>query len=1101
MYIMRKILNLVLLILFLSGGLVQAQDRILIRGKVVNKADKSDALIGVSVVEMDKDNRIIRGTTTDMNGNYSITVNNTPGQKLVFSYLGFVSETVPIGNTAAIDISMEEEAATIVEVEIVAQRKVTVGALNVDERDMANAYSRIDARDVEALPVSSIDQALQGRMAGVDIVASSGQPGAGMAIRIRGTTSINNQSDPLIVVNGIPYETSVSDDFDFATADEESYSQLLNISPSDILEIAVLKDAASTAQYGSRGASGVLMIRTKRGAMGKPKITYNFKGTVSIPRNSIPTLNGDQYNTLVQESYMNAGTPLNLASYPEFNRDPKNPYYFYNYGQNTDWVKLVQKTSFKQDHSLSLSGGGGKAIYRLSLNYLDEKGNIKETGLNRFSTRLTLDYNISDKLRVSADVNYIHTERYQPFMNDILSKCYTKMPNQSVYEYNDLGERTPNYFSPERTPQGGFGDANLSKREGGSYNPLAMINNSSYESVDDRVRPVFTLQYDLFPALLQYRGNVSFDILSTRDKGFLPQSATGMPWTDNSVNRSNDSEREAFVIYIENQMIFTPKIHKNIDFQGLGKFVTTDKSNESFSATASNGASIYLPDVGSGKLVSPNSGRSQERSLQGTFIAHWKFFDRYIIDGIITMEGNSRFGAGHRFGYFPSVSARWRISGENYLREIKQLNDLSIRASYGMSGKAPGKNYLHFNKYEAYDYTYLGKPGVRPTSMELSDLRWERTGELNLGFNLIAFNNRLNIDYDHYRRETNDLMFESVGIPTTTGIGSIYMNVGTLVNTGWELSVHTTPYRSSDWQVGISFNLSRTQNKIMQLSENVPLSTIPTAANGKYMARIQEGHPLGSFYGYRSQGVYLNADQTIARDKDGNKAYTYDSQGRETPIKMRFWYPTNSYEFQPGDAKYEDVNYDGNIDYMDIVYLGNANPLLLGGFGPSLRYKRIRFDCSFFFRYGFHVINQTKMNMEKMTNFDNQSTSTLRRWRQAYENPEDAPKDILPRALGNNKGYNWLGSDRFVEDGSFMKFKSATLRYNLDRDWLRKFGFADASITFTAYNLYTWTRYTGMNPEVSARPKASESGIFSIGYDSSRAPQNIEFNLGINITF
>ena len=1101
MYIMRKILSCVLMILFLAGGLVQAQDRILIRGKVVNKADKSDALIGVSVVEMDKDNRIIRGTTTDMNGNYSITVNNASGQKLVFSYLGFVSETVPVGNKAVIDVSLDEEAATIGEVEIVAQRKVTVGALSVDERDMTNAYSRIDAREVDALPVSSIDQALQGRMAGVDIVASSGQPGAGMAIRIRGTTSINNQSDPLIVVNGIPYETSISDDFDFATADEESYSQLLNISPSDILEITVLKDAASTAQYGSRGASGVLMIRTKRGAMGKPKVTYSGKGTFSMPRNSIPTLNGDQYNTLIQESYMNAGTPLNLAQYPQFNRDPNNPYYFYNYGQNTDWVKLVQQTSFKQDHSLALSGGGQKAVYRISLGYLDEKGNIKKTGLNRFSTTLSLDYNISDKLRVRADVSYIHTERFEPFMKDILGKTYTKMPNQSVYEYNDLGERTPNYFSPETSPQGGFGSADLGKREGGSYNPMAMIYNSSYQTIDDRVRPVFVVQYDLFPGILQYRGNVSFDILSTKNKGFLPLSATGMPWTDNSVNRSNVSENEKFVVYIENQMIFTPKIHEKVDFQALGKFATSDASNEAFAATSSNGPSIFATEVGAGKLVSPNSGRSRERSLQGTFIAHWKFFDKYIVDGIMTVEGNSRFGAGHRYGVFPSVSGRWRVSGEKYLKDLKFLNDLSLRANYGMSGKAPKKNYLHFNRYEAYDHTYLGNPGVRPTSMELADLRWERTGEVNLGFNLIMFNNRINVDFDRYRRETNDLMFESVGIPTTSGVSDIYMNVGTLVNTGWELNIQTTPYRSSDWQVNFSFNLSKTQNRILELSENVPLSTIPTASNGKYMARIQEGHPLGSFYGYRSQGVYLNADETIARDKDGNKAYTYDTQGNLIPIKMRFWYPTNSYEFQPGDAKYEDINYDGNIDYMDIVYLGNASPRLLGGFGPSIRYKRIRFDCYFFFRYGFHIINQTKMDMEKMTNFDNQSTATLRRWRQPYENPEDAPKDLLPRALGNNKGYNWLGSDRFVEDGSFMKFKSATLRYSINRDWLSRIGFSDASFTLTAYNLYTWTRYTGMNPEVSARPSASESGIFSIGYDKSKAPSNIELSLGINVTF
>jgi TonB-linked SusC/RagA family outer membrane protein len=1093
-YIMQRLSAGVLLLFFLSGGLVQAQNRILLRGKVVNKADKAEELIGVSVAELDKDNRSIRGVTTDLNGNYSITVNNTPGQKLVFSFIGFKSETVAIGTTAVINVELEEESTQLGAVEIVAQRKASVGALNVDERDLSGSYSRVEARDLESLPVTSIDQALQGRMSGVDIVASSGQPGAGMSIRIRGTTSINNQSDPLIVVNGIPYETTISDDFDFATADEESYSQLLNISPSDILEISVLKDAASTAQYGSRGASGVLMIRTKRGSMGKPRVTYNFKGTVSVPQNSISTLNGDEYSTLMLESFMNAGRPIDLVAYPEFARDPNNPYYFYNYGQNTDWVDLVQQTSFKQDHNIALAGGGQKAQYRISTSFLDEKGNIKKTGLNRFTTRLSLDYSISDKLRVRADVDYTHTERYQPYAKDILSRAFTKMPNQAVYEYNELGEQTTNYFSPERTPQGNFSGSE------GVYNPMAMIDNSSNISTDDRVRPTFVAQYDIIPGKLRYSGNVTFDIITNRGKTFLPQSATGVAWTENSVNRGKDSESEAFLVNIENMLVFTPTIAEGIEFQGLGKFVTSDKRSESLSVETSNSASVYLPEVGSGRLISPNSGRSQERNLQGTAIAHWKFFDKYVIDGVLTVEGNSRFGGSHRFGLFPSISGRWRVSGESFLKDVKRLNDLSLRASYGVSGKAPGKNYLHFNRYSAYDYSYLGTLGVRPSSMELADLRWERTGELNLGANLIMFNNRLNIDFDYYRRETTDLMFSSVGIPSISGVSSIDMNVGTLSNSGWELGIDVTPYQSDDWQVDLKFTFSQTKNRILELSDNVPLTMTPTATNNKYMSRIQEGHPLGSFYGYRSKGVYLNADETVARDKNGNKIYTYDMQGNQVPVGMKFWYPSVAYDFQPGDAKYEDVNYDGNIDYMDIVYLGNASPRLLGGFGPSVRYKRFRFDCYFFYRFGFDIVNQTKIDMEKMNNFDNQSTATLRRWRRPYDNPADAPADLLPRAL-YGMGYNYLGSDRFVEDASFLKFKSLTVRYNLDREWLQKFSFSDASVSFTAYNLYTWTRYTGMNPEVNARPSASEGGIFSIGYDKSRAPSNIEFSLSLNLTF
>ncbi|MDR0844871.1 MAG: TonB-dependent receptor, partial [Tannerella sp.] len=573
------------------------------------------------------------------------------------------------------------------------------------------------------------------------------------------------------------------------------------------------------------------------------------------------------------------------------------------------------------------------------------------------------------------------------------------------------------------------------------------------------------------------------------------------PWTENTVNRAFESDQEAFIVQIQNTLTFTPKINDKVEFQGVAKLATNDKRTEAFSGMSSNTASIYLTDLSNpSRLISPNSGFTQDRSMQGTLLAHWKFLDRYIIDAILNEEGNSRFGEGHRFGLFPSVSARWRVSGESFLKDVKFLNDFSLRAGYGVSGKAPDKNYLYYNRYNSFNYTYLDDLGVYPSSIELKDLRWERTGELNLGLNLIMFNNRINIDFDWYNKTTNDLMFPGVGIPNTSGVGSIYMNVGSMSNKGWELSVFTKPYRTADLETDFRFNLSRSQNMVRHLSENVPTSITPTAANGKYMARIQEGNPLGSFYGYRYTGVYLNQDETIARDASGNKIYTYNERGERIPVQMKLWYPNPGYEFEAGDAKYEDINHDGNIDYMDIVYLGDANPLLLGGFGPSIRYKHVSLDCYFYFRYGFDIVNQTKMQMENMYYFDNQSTATLRRWRQPYENPADAPTDLLPRAL-YRKGYNWLGSDRFVEDGSFLKFKSLTLRYNFSREWLKKISLSNASVYITAYNLYTWTNYTGMNPEINMRNIASAGELYSIGYDTSKAPSDIQFTFGLNVTF
>ncbi|MDR1342487.1 MAG: SusC/RagA family TonB-linked outer membrane protein [Prevotellaceae bacterium] len=1075
-----------------------AQSKILIRGKVVDKSNNT-ALVGVSITETDKDNRIVGGAQSDMSGSYSITVRNEAGHKLSFSYLGYKSQSVAIDSKAVINVSLEEATTDIDEVVISAKKQVKVGSLSIDERDMTYAYSKLDTKDIDALPVTSIDQALQGRLAGVDIVANSGTPGSGMSIRIRGTASINNNSDPLIVVNGLPYETTVSSDFDFATADEESYSQLLNISPSDIQEITVLKDAASTAMYGSKGANGVLMITTKRGSMGKPRLSYSFKGTVSAPRNAIPTLNGDQYSTLVLESAANAGTPLNLMQYPEFARDPNNPYNFYNYGQNTDWVSEVQKVAFKNEHNFSLSGGGEKALYRISAGYLNEDGNIINTGYNRFTTTLNLNYNVSDRIRVVADVSYVHGESKNAYMRDLLGTTYTKMPNQSVYEYTEEGVRTPNYFSPSETPQGNFTSADLSKNEKGIYNPVAMAYESNRTVIDDRVRPVFTLQYHILPGMLEYTGTVGFDIGSKKNKGSLPQAATGRPWLENTVNRTQDADEETFIVQVNNTLSFVSQLSEWAKLNSLVKLNTTDKRTEAFSALSSNTASIYLTDPSNpSRLISPNSGMSQERQVQATLFVGWSFFDRYIIDGVITADGNSRFGPAYRYGYFPSISGRWRVSSEPYVRELKFLNDLSLRASYGQSGKVPDKNYLFYNRYNSYTYTYLDELGVYSSGMTLSNLRWEKTGEINLGANLIAFNNRVNVDFNWYRKTSNDLLFPNVGIPNVSGVGSIYMNVGTMDNNGWELSIFTTPVKMQDWQLDFRMQFSRNQNMIRSLSDNVPLSTTATAENGKFMARIQEGNPLGSFYGYRYEGVYLNDDQTIARGANGNKIYTYNDKGEPVLVKMRYWYPAADYEFEAGDAKYADINHDGNIDFMDIVYLGDANPLLYGGFGPSLRYKSWSLDAYFYFRYGFEIVNSTKMEMEKMYDFNNQSTAVLRRWTHPYDDPEEAPEGLLPRALFK-KGYNWLGSDRYVEDGSFMKFKSLTLKYNFSKDLIKKVGLSDLSLNFTVYNLYTWTNYTGMNPEVSIRNV--DKDVYSIGYDSSKAPSNMDFMLGINMTF
>ncbi|HEY6913511.1 MAG TPA: SusC/RagA family TonB-linked outer membrane protein, partial [Paludibacter sp.] len=555
---MKKNSNNIFFLVFVSLLMTisaTAQTKMIVHGKVISGTDKQP-LIGVSVAEYDKSNRILNGAVTDLDGNYTLKISGGVGTTITYSYIGYKKTTKTVGSSTVMDVVMEDASHTIKEVAVTAKKQVNTGFANISERDLTYAVSKIDSKDLEGLQVASIDEALQGRMSGVDIVANGGEPGAGMSIRIRGTTSINNGSDPLIVVDGIPFDTNIGSDFDFATADQENYAQLLNISPADIQDITVLKDAAACALYGNRGANGVLLIKTKRGGVSKPMVSYTFKGSLNTPATPIKTLSGDQYTTLILDEAQNSGTPLNTISYPEFMYDPTNPYYYYNYGQNTDWYSALTKNGYTQDHSLSISGGGEKAQYRTSLGYYNQLGTVIGQSYSRVTASLNLDYNVSDNLKFQVNLSYTHGDQNKNYTTDLLNSAYTKMPNQSIYEFNTNGEMTPNYFSPVLTPQGSFLSFDYDKASKGIYNPVAMANSGYWKVKSERILPKFNIQYWVIPEVLKYQADLAFDINTSKDNRFLPQIATGRLWPEINVNRTSDIASESFIVQTFNKLIY-----------------------------------------------------------------------------------------------------------------------------------------------------------------------------------------------------------------------------------------------------------------------------------------------------------------------------------------------------------------------------------------------------------------------------------------------------------------------------------------------------------------------------------------------------------------
>ena len=1082
--------SLIVLCVF-SAYSVQAQStqRVLVSGKVIDAKDKGP-VIGASIIEQDRDKRTVSAVITDIEGNFALRITN-PANKLVIVFIGYATRTFDIGSrtqfgTIALSSSSNELDAVIVQ----GRRQSDNGTgLKIDTRDQTTTTVTISAKDIENLQATSIDQAVQGRLPGVDIVSNSGDPGAGMSIRIRGTSTINGDSNPLIVVDGVPYETSLPPTFNFSTADQNQYADLLSIAPSDIKDISVLKDAAATAVWGSRAANGVLIINTKRGVKGAPSISYTFRGSLTQQPKSIPLLTGDQYSTLMPEMVMNVnGLPLNTFTVRELAYNPLDVYNYMNYGQNTNWIDVISREGYNLDNNLSISGGGERASYFASVGYNNQEGTTIGTGFTRINTRLNLDYNVSEKIRFSTSFAYTRSNTDYNFAegnengagsNGVRARALLRAPNTSVYEYNELGVLTPNYFSPASNIQGAYPAA---------FNPLAMAEGAINNLVTDRVRPQFNLRFrlsDIFTA----SQDVVFDITNGKRRIFVPQIATGRPFTENIVNFAGVDDYDSYNVSTKTDFIFNPRLSENHILTGLISLQSNSNKGLSMGQSASNSPSIYLQQPGSaGRVAGLNAGMGQSRSVAALVNAQYKYMDRYILNVALRGDGSSRFGPETRYGLFPSISARYRLSDERFMKKYSGwLDDFSFRGGYGVTGRAPRYDYLYFSNYVGSNNTYLGMSGLVPQSLQLNNLKWEEIHGLDGGFTMVMFKNRLSADFGFYRNLTKDLYIDNLGIPSTSGFGSIDINEGSLENKGLELFITSTPYKSKNMVINFNLNLANNINTVKSISPLYAFQSGDVTQNGQYLTYLQTNNPLGSFYGYKFKGVHSSRESTYATDANGNKILSPAG----SPVPLTFNYPQTNYVFKPGYAIYEDVNHDGNINFQDVVYLGNGQPKLTGGFGPGFTFKgKFSLQSFFTFRLGGQIINKAVMNSTRMYDYSNQSTAVLRRWR------KEGDETDIPRALFRS-GFNWLGSDRYVENGDYLRLNSITGSYTFDKAFAKRIRAKNLGVYFTAQNLATFTKYKGQDPEVASRG----AGIFSKPEDNAETPPLRLLTLGLTASF
>ncbi len=1092
-----------------------------------------------NVVEIDNNNRIVSATQTDFNGNFSLQIKSTKN-KLKFSYVGDKDKVVSIGSQTVFKIRLDP--ATQIKEVVVTSKRSNSGGLMIQKKEITVSSQVMNMESVEGLAFTSADEALQGEIAGLDIVANSGNLGSGTQMRLRGVTTITGDANPLIVVDDKIFDNP-DENFDFQNATEEQYASLLSVNVDDIASIEVLKDAAATAVWGSRGSNGVLLITTKRGVRGKPHVNFSYKFTGTWQPDGYKLLNGDEYSMLLKEEFYNprqqpdATTNISELTYLGSDRWAEAQ----NWDNNTDWVKAVKQFGAMHDYNMNITGGGQKAQFRISAGYKHQTGSIIKQKFQQFTTRMVLDYNVSDRIRFSTNFALTYSGNDQNYDN-LLGIAQKIAPNMSIYRQDGDGNDTGEYYIMNRAVSGLTPyDGNYSSYELSAVrdlgNPVAIANEAWKKDKTYRLTPDFTIKYELLgiepeTSRLTFNGRVDFDIYARSNPSFFPASLKNVTWTDNEYNRSSNLESNRIRIGGRAELIFTPYF-KNQDWSVmmLARYeMSTQKYNQQTITTNRLASGLTDPTVYA-DYQSIGSSNSRANSQNLLYNGHVSYKDgRYNLSVSLRADGDSKFGPENKWAVFPGASLRYNIIDEPFFKPIKGnwMSMLGLRASWGIVGRAPSSNIGFYNTYSTSSGVY-GNGGTTMTTgsldgLKLDDLRWEKTTSYNLGFNLGFLDDRIEVDFDYYHKETKDLLMSNVRIPSMVGYSTVsWMNVGRMDNDGWEMNVSAKRIvKVGKFSVDASFNIAQNSNLLKEMDDRV-LDAIngdwTATSRGAYVNRVQLNNSLGSIYGFRYKGVFqysydylenlqrennwdaatyeaeinkrLAAGQTFPVTLNEDGKVLMDNQGH--PLHLVYNYVNNNgtgsttYTYQGGDAIYEDINHDGQINALDIVYLGNSLPKVNGGFNFTFKYGQWSLKTRFMYRFGNKVVNIARMNLERMFDTNNQCATVNYRWR------KDGDVTPIPRAMYNS-GYNYQGSDRFVEDGGFVRFQNLQLAYNFTKKQIKKLGLNQLQIYGSLNNLFLWTKYSGVDPEVS--PKG-----YGVAEDTSQTPRSKQFTVTLNVGF
>jgi TonB-linked SusC/RagA family outer membrane protein len=1103
---MKKHFLLVWLLFFGSIGLALAQSR-QVQG-VVKSAD-GETLPGVTVLVEGTTN----GASTGINGEYTITLppNQVAGAKLRFSFVGYVSKEETVGDRTTINVSLASDSKQLEDV-------VVIGYQEVPRRDVTGSVSSVSAQQLKDIPVNSAAEALSGRLAGVQVTSSEGQPGADVNIRVRGGGSITQDNSPLYVVDGVQVENALS-----------------VLSPQDIASVDVLKDASSTAIYGARGANGVVIITTKGGRDGRTSVSYNgFAGFRQITRTLDVLQPADYIDYAYEKSRISGGTAFtgfrNRFGSNTFRDTRVYPNAAAGYdtlgaARNSEFIdwqdRVFGRRAFQQTHNLAISGGAKGTTYNLSLTRNDEKGIQLASGFVRNLVNFRFDHKASDKFRFGFSTRFTDqtVNGAGTSTQGSGSTTNTRLRNTLVYQPILTANQANSGLALDDYPDDEFfsNSSNLS-------NPVLTINNEFRKDARRTFNFGGNATYN-FTKNLAFRTTLGFDNTFRELDQFYGQyspavrSQSNLPYIlignerGNTLNNSNvltysvKSGKHAIDALIGQESYYRRNTFQTSGSYYLPKTISFERA---------------LDNIGQRDLTAPNTAQlgpqsgviEDSRLLSGFGRINYSYADKYLLTATMRADGSSKFAPGNRVGYFPAVSAAWRVSQEEFMQPLNTVvNDAKLRLSYGLSGNNRINDFLYnrlfaiSNSNNSVPNTYYAlndnlTPGIAVYALPNAGLKWETTASTNLGLDLGLFNNRLQLTVDAYYNRTTDLLIP-LPINPVTGYGSQLVNIGATSNRGVELQLSGTVVRTPafNWTANTNFSFNRNRVEDLGGQDALPFQYSGWASTaisiGDYA--VIKGQPVGLMYGYVTDGFYT------ADDFSGYASNQWVLKSGVVSDRLVTGFSGTGEQVTPGTIKLKDLNGDGVVDSNDRQVIGNANPKFTGGLNQQFSYKG--FDASVFVNWvvGNDIYNANKIELTSYlanSNLSNGLDLMKDRYRQIDQNGALITSVETSRSVNQNAKiwsptrtlflHSWA-----IEDGSFLRINNVTVGYTVGKSIAQYAKLQSARFYVTLNNLYTFTKYSGYDPEVNTRRATS----LTPGVDYAAYPRSRAFLAGVNLTF